>query len=146
MSRVFVSKDTGAAIYVFVNDHCPPHVRARHRAEGWTARVRFSFLSGALDLLSIAPEKKAPLQRVVIRLLGDIRERLSDCRERWWMANRTVCLTNQWALMRSDGTVDFLVKRAAGAQQIVDAHYDPLREQLVVAFRDGTTTEVDLRP
>ena len=88
--------------------------------------MRFSFLSGALDLLSIAPEKKAPLQRVVIQLLGDIRERLSDCRERWWMANRTVCVTNQWALMRSDGTVGLLVKRAAGAQQMVDAHYDPL--------------------
>jgi hypothetical protein len=146
MSSAFVSKDTGAAIYVFVNDHCPPHVHARHRAEGWIARVKFSYLNSALDLLSVAPENKAPLQRVVNRLLDNIRERLSDCRERWWMANRTVCLTNQWALMQSGGTVDLLVRRAAGAQQIVDAHYDPRGEQLVVAFRDGTTAEVILRP
>jgi hypothetical protein len=146
MSRVFISKDTGAAIYVFVNDHCPPHVHGRHRGEGWIARVRFSYLNSALDLLSIAAEKKAPLQRVVNQLLDDIRCRLPDCRQRWWMANRTVCLTNQWALKQSDGTVDLLVKRGAGAQQIVDAHYDPLEEQLVVTFRDSTTAEVILRP
>ena len=100
-------------------------------------RVRFSFLSGALDLLSIAPEKKAPLQRVVIRLLGDIREQLSDCRERWWMANRTVCLTNQWALMRADGTVDFLVKRAAGPNRLSMPTMIPLGNNWWWRFETG---------
>jgi len=55
MSRVFVSEDTGAAVYVFADDHCPPHVHARHRGDGWIARVRFSYVSRALELMSIAP-------------------------------------------------------------------------------------------
>jgi hypothetical protein len=108
--------------------------------------VRFSYLSGAVDLLSIAPEKKAPLQRVVNQLLDNIQERLSDCRERWWMANRTVCLTNQWAMIRADGTVGLFAGRVAGAKQIVAANYDPLAKQLAVSFRDSTTTKVNLRP
>jgi hypothetical protein len=41
MSRVFISEGTGAGIYVFSDDHCPAHVHARHRGEGWIARVRF---------------------------------------------------------------------------------------------------------
>jgi hypothetical protein len=83
MSRVFTSGATGAGIYVFSDDHCPPHVHVRHRGEGWIARVRFSYLSSALELISIAPVKNIPLQRVVSRLLSDIQERLADCRRSW---------------------------------------------------------------
>jgi hypothetical protein len=144
MSRVFVSGDTGAAIYVFTNDHCPPHVHARHRGEGWIARVRFSYLSSALGLMSIAPAKRIPLQRVMNQLLDNIQERLSDCRQRWWEANRTACLTNQWALVVADGTVELLLKQTAGAKQIADASYEPTTGRLLVSFRDSTATGVIL--
>ena len=77
MSRVFVSESTGAAIYVFSDDHCPAHVHARHRGEGWIARVKFSYVNDAVKLMGIAPAKDIPLQRVVNRLLSDIR---SACR------------------------------------------------------------------
>jgi hypothetical protein len=80
MSRVFISEGTGAGIYVFSNDHCPAHVHARHRGDGWIARVRFSYLDSAVELISIAPVKNVPLQRVVNRLLSDVRARLPDCR------------------------------------------------------------------
>jgi hypothetical protein len=76
MSRIFVSEATGAAIYVFADDHCPPHIHARHRSEGWVARVRFSYIDSAVELSSIAPLKNVPLQRVVNALLDDIRARL----------------------------------------------------------------------
>jgi len=74
---VFVSESTGAAIYVFSDDHCPAHVHARHRGEGWIARVKFSYVNDAVKFMSIAPAKDIPLQRVVNRLLSDIR---SACR------------------------------------------------------------------
>ena len=67
MSRVFVFEATGAVIYVFADDHCPPHVHARHRGEGWVARVGFSYIDSAVELISIAPLKNAPLQREVTR-------------------------------------------------------------------------------
>ena len=68
MSRVLISESTGAAVYVFSDDHCPPHVHARHRGDGWIARVRFSYLSGSVELMSVAPLKNSPLQRTVKRL------------------------------------------------------------------------------
>jgi hypothetical protein len=46
MSRVFISAGTGAGIYVFSD--------ARHRGEGWIARVRFSYLDSTAELISIA--------------------------------------------------------------------------------------------
>ena len=78
-----MSAGTGAGIYVFSDDHCPEHVHARHRGEGWIARVRFSYLESTVELISIAPAKNIPLQRAVNRLLSDIQARVPDCRRGW---------------------------------------------------------------
>ena len=145
MSRVFISEETGAGIYVFSDDHCPAHVHARHRGEGWIARVRFSYLSTALELISLAPVKNIPLQRVVNRLLSDVQERLPDCRRSWWLMRRTTCLANQWAVVGEPGRITLLSKPTQNAKQITDAQYDPGNEQLHVVFRDGSTVEVELR-
>ena len=95
MSRVFISEGTGAGTYVFSDDHCPAHVHARQRGDGWIARVRFSYLDSTVELISIAPVKNVPLQRVVNRLLSDVRARLPDCRRSWWLTRGTTCLANQ---------------------------------------------------
>jgi hypothetical protein len=145
MSRVFISEETGAGIYVFSDDHCPAHVHARHRGEGWVARVRFSYLSSALELVSIAPVKNIPLQRVVNRLLSDVQQRLPDCRRSWWLMRRTTCLANQWAVVSEPGRVALLSKPTPSAKQIAETQYDPASEHLHVVFRDGTTEEVRLR-
>jgi len=60
MSRRFTSQATGADVYVFSNDHCPVHVHARHRGQGWIARVKLSYLSSEVELMSIAPAKSIP--------------------------------------------------------------------------------------
>jgi hypothetical protein len=145
MSRVFVSEATGAAIYVFADDHCPPHVHARHRGEEWIARVRFSYASSAVTLISIAPLRNVPSQRVVNRLLDDIEARRADCRRAWWMIRRTTCLENRWAMAR-EGRIELRSGRTRDAQQIIDARYDPEAERLHVTFRDRTTAEVSTRP
>jgi hypothetical protein len=80
MSRVLISERTGATIYLFSDDHCPPHVHARHRGDGSIARVRFSHLSSSVELMSIAPLQNYPLQRTVKRLLADIEAGLPTCR------------------------------------------------------------------
>jgi len=144
MSRVFISDGTGAAIYVFSDDHCPAHVHARHRGEGWIARVRFSYLESTVDLISIAPVKNVPLQRVVNRLLTDVQVRLPDCRRSWWLMRRTTCLANQWAMMSKPGRIELLSKPAPSARQIAEAEYDPANQQVHVVFQDGITVQVKL--
>ena len=144
MSRVFISDSTGAGIYVFSDDHCPAHIHARHRGEGWIARVRFSYLGSRVELISIIPVKNVPLQRVVNRLLSDVQVRLPDCRRSWWLTRRTTCLANQWAVVRGPGRIELLSKSAPSAKQIAEAEYDPANTQVRVIFQDGTTEQVKL--
>ena len=144
MSKVFTSEATGAAVYVFSDDHCPPHVHARHRGEGWIARASFSFLRNAIGLMSIEPLHQAPLQRTVNHLLDDIQERLTECRRCWWQISRTTCLENQWARVPFPGKV-VISDQVPGAKQIEDAEYDAAENQLRVSFCDGTTEEVRLQ-
>jgi hypothetical protein len=146
MSRVLTSASTGAAIYVFSDDHCPPHVHARHRGDGWIARVRFSYVSNRAELMSIAPLKNSPFQRTVNRLLADIEAGLLACRRGWWITKRTTCLTIQWAVVQAAGRVELSSEPSANAKQIADATYDPDEERLRMVFRDGTTADVSTRP
>jgi len=146
MSRVFVSEGTGAAIYVFTDDHCPPHVHARHRGEGRVARAGFSYVTNAVGLISIAPLKNGPLQRVVNRCLDDVRARPADCRQSWWETKQTTCLANRWGAMPAAGKIGLVSERTPDAKQISDASYDPATERLQVTFQDGTTVEVSIRP
>lgn len=141
MSRVFMSPSTGAGVYVFSDDHCPPHVHARHRGDGWVARVRFSFVDSGVELLSIAPLTNVPLRRTVNALLGDIETDLSACRQGCWRNRQTTCLANQWA-RETAGRLELLPAQAADARQIADATYDPDQEQLRVTFQDGSALDV----
>jgi len=133
MSRVMTSGATGAAVYVFSHDHCPPHVHARHRGDGWIARVAFSYISNAVTLMSVAPSRVAPQPRVLNRLLDDIQAALPACRRMWWLTRRTTCLANQWVVLP-----------ASGARQITDASYDPANERLRIVFADGTIGDVGM--
>ena len=144
MSRVFISEGTGAGIYVFSDDHCPAHVHARQRGDGWIARVRFSYLDSAAELISIAPVKNVPLQRVVNRLLSDVRARLPDCRRSWWLTRGTTCLANQWAMVSKAGNIELLSKPVPSAKQIAKAEYEAGNERVRVIFRDGTRVQVKL--
>jgi hypothetical protein len=144
MSRVFLSEGTGAGIYVFSDDHCPAHVHARHRGDGWIARVRFAYLDSAVDLISIAPLKNVPLQRVMNHLLSDVRERLPDCRRSWWLTRGTTCLANQWAMVSKAGKIELLSKPVPSAKQIAEAEYESANERVRVIFRDGTRVQVKL--
>jgi len=112
MSRVFISEDTGAGIYVFSDDHCPAHVHAR--------------------------------QRVVNRLLSDVRARLPDCRRSWWLTRETTCLANQWAMVSKAGNIELLSKPVPSAKQIAKAEYEPANERVRLIFRDGTRVQVKL--
>jgi hypothetical protein len=144
MSRVCISAGTGAGIYVFSDDHCPAHVHARHRGEGWIARVRISYLDSKVDLISIAPVKNIPLQRVVNRLLSDVQLRLPDCRRGWWLTRGATCLANQGAMLSKAGKIELLPKTTPSAKQIAEAEYDPSKEQVHVIFQDGTKAQVEL--
>jgi len=145
VSRVFTSQSTGAGVYVFSDDHCPPHIHARHRGEGWIARVRFSFVRTQVDLLSIAPLRNSPLQRTVNQLLDDIEAELLACRRSWWATKQTTCLENQHVVV-SAGTIEISLGSDANAKRIANATYDPNQDLVRVTFQDGTTLDASAHP
>ena len=143
MSRVLVSEGIGAGIYVFSDDHCPLHVHARHRGDGWGARVGFSYVTSVVELISIAPVRNIPLQRVVNQLLDDVEAHLVICRRSWWEIRRSACLANQWATIQKSGKIEISAADVAEAKQITGAEYNPDLGRLNVIFRDGTTAELE---
>lgn len=144
MGRVFQSETTGAGVYVFAADHCPPHVHARHRGQEWVARVRFSYAHDKVALMSIAPLRTVPSHRVVDRLLDDVQAHLAACRRGWWTAMKTTCLTNQRAIVRAADAMSVVSARTPAAKRIVAAIYDPEGELLRVDFDDRTKMELKL--
>jgi len=146
MTRVFVSEGSGAAVHIFANDHCPPHVHARHPAEGWIVRIGFSFIDSDAELLSIAPSTRAPRRPALNRVLGNVQAKLPTCREIWWNTQLTTCLANQWVAALAPGNLRMVASHTAHARQIADAQYQPTTQRLRIRFRDGATTELGPQP
>lgn len=103
--------------------------------------MKFSYVDGAVELISIAPLKNVPLQRVVNALLNDIQTQLADCRRIWWATRQTTCLANPWAVAPAAGKIELRSQRAPNAKRIADVVYDPTIARLYVTFQDGTTAE-----
>ncbi len=62
MAKAFIS-GTGASVVIASNEHCPPHVHAMHREEGWVVRLSFSFLSAVVEVMSVAPNENRVRQK-----------------------------------------------------------------------------------
>lgn len=140
MSQVFVSEATRAGIYIFAYDHCPPHVHARHRGEGWIARVGFSYARAAVALISIALLRNVPSQRVSSMTL----------RPGWRIAggrggDQADDLLGEPGATAREGRLELRSGRTRDARQIIDTRYDPEAERLRVIFRDRATAEVSTR-
>ena len=107
--------------------------------------MHFSFVDNDVGLMSIAPTKRVPLQRVVNKLLDDVGNRVTQCRRQWWTTRQTTCLMNQWARLPMAGKMELFAERKANAKQIADARYDPATDRTRVSFHDGTATDVRLK-
>jgi hypothetical protein len=66
MATLFIS-GTGARVIIASDDHCPPHVLAFHRTEGWIVSFVVPMRPSRLVVLSIAPTGQAMRQRQLNR-------------------------------------------------------------------------------
>lgn len=137
MAKVFDS-DTGARVVIVSDDHCPPHVHAAHRAEGWVVRIGFSFALSAPWIMSIAPSPIAVRQRQLGTMLLEVAAAQADCRRLWWDTQNTTCLENKWVVHALSRPIHMLDERLAGARQIRIAAYRALGRATIVTFFDGS--------
>jgi hypothetical protein len=135
MVALFVS-DTGASVVIASNDHCPPHVHAFHRGEGWVVRPWFSYVSNEAGVLSIAPTEHAVRQRQLYELLDEVEDHVAACRRTWWDNRATTCLPNKWVLAAPGGLL-VLDGWQTGARQVEMAFYDGETDATRIVFRAG---------
>ena len=137
MAELFKSA-TGAKVVIVSEDHCPPHVHALHRAEGWVVRLWFSFASRDTGVLSIAPTNGAVRPRQLNQMLDEISAHLAACRKLWWDNMRATCLENKWALLVPPDRLVILDRRQSGAKRVRLAAYDDATQTLKVTFTDDS--------
>jgi hypothetical protein len=135
--------NTGARLVILSDDHCPPHVHAHHKTEGWIVRLWFSFASNAVGVMSIAPTANTVRQRQLNQMLDEITADLGKFREIWWESQKTTCLENKWLRRISLGAMAVLDVRHAEAKQVLSAQYDVGTRTTAMIFRDGTRDSVE---
>jgi len=140
--KVLVSK-TGARLVIASDDHCPPHVHARHREEGWVVRLWFSFASNAAGVLDIAPTDAAVRQRQLNQMLDEVAANVNACRKIWWEGKTTTCLENKWLERAGPQEMTLLDRRQTGARQVRAARYDVQTCKTFLIFLDGTEDSIE---
>jgi hypothetical protein len=137
VAKLFDSQ-TGARVVIASDDHCPPHAHARHRAEGWVVRLRFSFSAGNVGIMSVAPTENSVRQRQLNQMLNEMSVNLRQLRTVWWNGKMTTCLENQWLVRLATGRFSVRNERLSGARQVRCAGFEVMTGTTVVTCMDGT--------
>lgn len=137
MGHLFDVSDVAAEVVIRTRDHCPPHVHALCRAEGWEAKITFSFLDDGVELreLVVARGGRDPGLAVVNLVARAIATERARCREEWWRIYQTTCLENKW--LAGGPAFSLATKKVAGARQVRFARYNPATLRLQIGFTSG---------
>ncbi len=82
--------------WIYMNDHCEPHVTFVCRADDWKARIKFSMVKPAISLVDVKPLKNKPSLSLINRLANQLDAHLDDCRMAWWVTkNGELCIDNK---------------------------------------------------
>jgi hypothetical protein len=118
------------------DDHCPPHVHARHKEEGWIVRLWFSFVSPAVGVMTIAPSEKAVLLWQLNQMLDEISSNIDLFRQIWRQGKQTTCLENKWMALVGGVQLALLDNGKHGAKQVHTATYDVQARTTSLRFFD----------
>ena len=92
--------------WIFLNDHCDPHVTFDCRADHWTARIRFSMVKPDISLVDVKPKRNAPSVALLNLLANQLDQRLERCRMVWWQTKGgELCIDNKEVMRIGSGRV-----------------------------------------
>lgn len=136
--KVFDVPGVGDAL-ILSDDHPPPHVHFVHRGEGWTVKVRFSFLSDVAGTYGeIRMVGHRPTVRTVNEVLDYVEEKLPRCRERWWAFRGTTGLEGRWAELGPMGMVRVPVLPHRPPRRVARATYLIPTKEVRLVLDDGS--------
>lgn len=82
--------------WIYMNDHCEPHVTFDCQADAWKARIRFSMVKPGVALVDVKPLKNAPSLALLNALANQLDQRIDQCRMEWWRTkNGELCVDNK---------------------------------------------------
>lgn len=82
--------------WIYMNDHCDPHVTFDCQPKGWTARIRFSMVKPSVSLVDVKPLKLKPSVYLLNELANQLVQKLDVCRMAWWLTkNGELCIDNK---------------------------------------------------
>ena len=82
--------------WIFMNDHCDPHVTFVCKADHWKARMKFNMVKSAISLIDVKPLRNAPSLALLNELANQLDQRLDQCRMEWWRTkNGELCIDNK---------------------------------------------------
>lgn len=136
--KVFDVPGIGDAL-IFPDDHPPPHVHFVHRGEGWTVRVRFSFISDVVGRYrEIRMAGHRPTESTVNQVLDYVEATLPRCRERWWSFRGSTGLEGRWIEVSAVGIVRLPLKPPRRLRRIAKATYTAAQGEVRVILDDGS--------
>jgi hypothetical protein len=138
----------GIRIFIPAGDHCPPHVHASHRGEGWEAKFEFSFLDGQVRLKQVLPAMLAPSKTTLDMAGGAIAANLGRCRNLWWRYYERTCLDNKWIRLLPKERIEVLPKKPSAGKtwRIAASDYGPAtgRIRLSCESANGQVLGIDI--
>lgn len=144
MGKLFDVSGTGVTVSVLTRDHCPPHVHCECVAEGWEARIAFSYLGDGIDLMDVVALKKSPRRVALNRVGAAVIAKLTMCRDAWWHIYADTCLENQWLDVTGRVPTPAPKKQRSRARQVKVAQYDPTVATTTIEFTDGSRRQIKL--
>ena len=133
--------------WIYMNDHCEPHVTFVCRADDWKARIKFSMVKPAISLMDVKPKTNAPKLSLLNQLANQLYARLDDCRMAWWVTKSgELCIDNKDVERLGKGRVLLDAPTPTGRVVAKSGKYVPLPagvgHQVTASIRwaDGTIT------
>jgi hypothetical protein len=140
--KIFEVPGVGDAL-IFPNDHPPPHVHFVHRGEGWTVKVRFSFLSDVVGLYrEIRMVGHRPTERTVNEVLDYVEARLPVCRAKWWAFRASTGLEGRWAEVSPKGLVRLPLGKPTQGRRVETTDYLVATQVVRLVLEDGAELRV----
>lgn len=92
--------------WIYMNDHCDPHVTFDCQADAWKARIQFSMVKPSIRLIDVKPVRNAPSLALLNALANQLGQRLDQCRMQWWRTKSgELCIDNKPVERKAAGRV-----------------------------------------
>lgn len=141
MPHVLSVTGTGVEVFVLTRDHCPPHLHCENAADGWEAKLEFSYLNNDVRLAQLYVSGKRPRVSTLNTVLAAVIGSIKRCRDEWWSIYGDTCLKNQRLASTPAGLAVAPKRHKKSTVQVTAASYSPSTGKTTIHLGDGSVLQ-----